>query len=285
MTAVECGSLTAAAEKLDYTQSGLTHMMNSLEDELGLSLLIRSKAGVRLSPAGEALLEDIRAVTKATDTLLKNAEELKEKNFSSIRVGAYSSVARHWLPSILAEYKTISPKANTSVSMKDIRATFDAVKNDELDIAIVSYQEELMSGLSWIELKDDELVAVLPGAHLPEEGDFPVSYFKGMDFLMPSGGFDMDIMPVFSGIKEKDLPVFSYTNLEDAAIVSMVAHGLGVSIMSRLVMRGMSENVAVVPLKPRGCRRLGIIVKERHSGNRSIKRFIACAKSVLDGMQ
>ena len=54
LTAIDRGSLTAAAAELGYTQSGLTHMMNSLEDELGVSLLIRSKGGVRLSPTGPA---------------------------------------------------------------------------------------------------------------------------------------------------------------------------------------------------------------------------------------
>ena len=49
LTAIDCGSLTAAAEKLGYTQSGLTHMMNSLENELGLNLLVRSKSGVHLA--------------------------------------------------------------------------------------------------------------------------------------------------------------------------------------------------------------------------------------------
>ena len=43
LAAIDCGSLTAAAEKLGYTQSGLTHMMNSLENELGLNLLVRSE--------------------------------------------------------------------------------------------------------------------------------------------------------------------------------------------------------------------------------------------------
>ena len=50
LLAVEKGSLTSVAAELGYTQSGLTHMMNALEEELGLNLLVRSKNGVRLSP-------------------------------------------------------------------------------------------------------------------------------------------------------------------------------------------------------------------------------------------
>ena len=47
VTAVELGSFTRAAERLGVTQSGLTHMMNSLEKEVGFPLLVRDHYGVR----------------------------------------------------------------------------------------------------------------------------------------------------------------------------------------------------------------------------------------------
>ena len=172
LTAVERGSLSAAAEELGYTQSGLTHMMNSLEEDLGLTLLIRSKAGVRISPAGQALLEDFNLLISASDTLERNAESLRERTLKTIRIGSYSSVARNWLPSILAAYKFSSPETATSLSMQSIVDQYNAVKNEELDCAIVSYQEDLMSGLIWTPLRDDELVAILPGSWSVEEGSF-----------------------------------------------------------------------------------------------------------------
>ena len=69
LTAIDRGSLTAAAAELGYTQSGLTHMMNSLEDELGVSLLIRSKGGVRLSPTGQELLPKLKGFADAAAAL------------------------------------------------------------------------------------------------------------------------------------------------------------------------------------------------------------------------
>ena len=120
LTAVERGSLSAAAEELGYTQSGLTHMMNSLEEDLGLTLLIRSKAGVRISPAGQALLDDFNSLISASETLERNAESLKERTLKTIRIGSYSSVARNWLPAILAAYKFSSPETATSLSMQSI---------------------------------------------------------------------------------------------------------------------------------------------------------------------
>jgi len=281
LRAVELGSLSSAAEDLGYTQSGLTHMMNALEDELGVSVLIRNKSGVHLSPIGMELLTDMKTLVNAADALVRDVDSLRERTISSIRVGAYSSIARTWLPVILAHYKDTSPETAMTLSMQDIRELYNAVKNEDLDCAIVSYQSALMAGLSWTPLKDDELVAILPGSYSVEEGAFPVEYFSDMDFLMPSGGFDMDILPAFSSVSGRNLPNFRYTNMDDAAIVSMCSHGLGVSIMSRLIMESVTDKVAVVPLKPQSFRRLGIITREQRKNDRGIRNFIATAQNTL----
>ncbi len=84
LTAVNRGSLSAAAEELGYTQSGLTHMMNALEDELGLTLLIRNKAGVQISPVGRELLADLEALVDAADRLEKNAAALRDRTCKTI---------------------------------------------------------------------------------------------------------------------------------------------------------------------------------------------------------
>ncbi|MDO5444754.1 MAG: LysR family transcriptional regulator [Eubacteriales bacterium] len=285
LKAIDLGSLSSAAEDLGYTQSGLTHMMNSLEDEFGISLLIRNKSGVHLSPPGQKLLQDMKALVDASNKLEHDIDAIKEHSFSTLKIGAYSSVARTWLPSILESYKLVNPETEFLLSMQDIRTLYEAVKNEELDCAVVSYQEELMSGLSWTPLRDDELVAILPGKYSVEEGSFPIDYFSGMDFLMPSDGFEMDILPIFGKISSKLLPNFRYTNMDDAAIVSMVTHGLGVSILSRLIMQSVKEEIAVVSLTPKAYRKLGIIVKSRRQGDKSIKNFIATSKNVLNALQ
>ncbi len=54
--AVENGSLLATATKLGYTQAGLSHMMKSLESELGITLLQRGKFGIKLTDEGKRLM-------------------------------------------------------------------------------------------------------------------------------------------------------------------------------------------------------------------------------------
>ena len=52
---VECGSFSKAAEAMNFTQSGISHAINSLENELGVQLFVRRRSGVTLTPAGQAL--------------------------------------------------------------------------------------------------------------------------------------------------------------------------------------------------------------------------------------
>ena len=279
--ASELGSLTAAAQELGYTQSGLTHMMNALENELGLRLLIRSKGGVRLSPEGQQLLPYMSALSDAADALELESAKLRFKNVSALRLGAYSSVARHWVPGLLSEFKTLSPDTQITVSIDSMPELYNAVRNDELDCAIVSYRPELIQGLSWSAIKDDELLAIIPWDENSIFSSFPVERFDGAEFYMPSQGFELDIEPVFRSGLAPVSPIIHHTNMDDASIVSMVEHGLGMSILSRLVMYDMKFKVRALPLNPRSFRSLGLITTERRAGDRNIRRLLGCINSVI----
>ena len=285
LLSIEHGSLTAAAEELGYTQSGMTHMMNSLEDELGLKLLRRSKAGVHLSPAGEELLSDMIALNASAATLEQHIKELKQKSTSTLKLGAYASMARQWLPAILAELRRRCPEMEVSVTMfSEIEATYSAVKDGTLDCAMCSYARSMFPGMGWVHLRDDALVAVLPADSEFSGSTYPVEKFSGQEFLMPSGGFETDIIPALSAGSAKSTPIIRYTNLDDASLASMVAHGLGVTVLSDLVMQSISDRVMALPLEPSAYRSLGIIFNKNRQSDKNIARLIDCAKVTIAEM-
>ena len=285
LAAVEKGSLTSAARELGYTQSGLTHMMNALETELGLNLLVRSKNGVHLSPAGQELLPHMKKLLEVSQELDAASEALRERSFSTLRLGAYASVARQWIPSVLAELRRTSPDTDVIMAVGGIVELYDKLKNDELDCAIVSSEESLCQGLHMIPLADDALLAILPAEEENGAAGFPLSGFADKEFLMPSFDFDLDILPLFNGDPEKIVSRVRHTNLDDAGIVSMVAHGLGVSILSSLIMRDIHDQVRALPLEPPAVRRLCIAMSERRQNDRNIRRFIRCAQSVVEKLE
>lgn len=275
---VECGSLSAAAEELGYTQPGLTNMMNSLESELGLTILIRKKSGIKLSPVGESLIAAAERFAAEADEFEKRVEHLRDRSAASLRIGSYSSIAREWLPTILKEYKDKNPEAEVSATVYSIRDAYEAVRAGALDCAVVSYQHQLIHSMVWTPLQDDELVAIFPKGNAPESGIAYPGAFDGMNFLMPSYGFDIDVMPIIEEMGNPSVDI-RYTNMEDTTIASMVAHGLGASIMSRLMLKGVREEVSTALLSPRRYRELGVIVSEGRQNEKGIRNFIKVSRA------
>ena len=283
LLAVEKGSLTSAAAELGYTQSGLTHMMNALEQELGMNLLVRSKNGVRLSPAGEALKPKMQALLASAQALEDEAAHLRQRSSSTLRLGAYSSVASRWLPAILAFFRNADPNTDVTIDVGGVPDIYEKLKSDQLDCAIVSYQESLCQGLNYTHLADDPLIAVVP--ENDEHGSvFPIADFGSQDFLMPSDGFDMDITPLFNRYLGREQPRIRYTNLSDSAIASMVEHKLGVSLLSELIMQDIHASVRTLPLDPPVYRKLGIAANDRRQNDKNVRRFIRCAQIVIGQM-
>ena len=74
---VECGSFTKAAEELNFSQSGISHAISSLEEELGVTLLSRNRGGVTLTGDGRALLPQIQQLCTEYHRLAQQAADLR----------------------------------------------------------------------------------------------------------------------------------------------------------------------------------------------------------------
>ena len=119
MTAVDLGSFSKASEVVGYTQSGLTHMMDALEQEVGFPLLHRSHNGIQLTKQGEELMPAIREFLRANASLENQIRDIVDQKEEVIRNAAYASIAMHWMPEILYRFKRICPEVNVDLRMVD----------------------------------------------------------------------------------------------------------------------------------------------------------------------
>ena len=110
MTAVDLGSFSKAAEVVGYTQSGLTHLVDSLEREIGLTLVQRDHSGIALTEEGNALMPAIREFLRANARLENQISAITEKSAQTIRVAAYASIAMRWMPEILYRFRRVCPQ-------------------------------------------------------------------------------------------------------------------------------------------------------------------------------
>lgn len=283
LMAVDLGSFTKAAEVLGYTQSGLTHMMNSLEKEVGFTLLERGRSGVRLTEEGERIAPAVREFLQANARLDSVIEQVASSRTEIIRVSAYASIAMHWLPGIIQRFREECPDVDVDIRMADhVDVPYELLAQGKMDAILVSPQDE--GQYEWVHLADDPMFAVLP-KDFDTQGmtAFPVAAFEARDFIMPSQGFDKDIMRIFNriGVKPHILPTW----VDDPTVISMVSHGLGVSMMTELTVRGRTDGVKLLPVEPASSRELGLAVRSLDAASDGLRHFIDCTKRVVAEMQ
>ena len=283
LMAVDLGSFTKAAEVLGYTQSGLTHMMNSLEKEVGFTLLERGRSGVRLTEEGERIAPAVREFLQANARLDSVIEQVASSRTEIIRVSAYASIAMHWLPGIIQRFREECPDVDVDIRMADhVDVPYELLAQGKMDAILVSPQDE--GQYEWVHLADDPMFAVLP-KDFDTQGmtAFPLAAFEARDFIMPSQGFDKDIMRIFNriGVKPHILPTW----VDDPTVISMVSHGLGVSMMTELTVRGRTDGVKLLPVEPASSRELGLAVRSLDAASDGLRHFIDCSKRVVAEMQ
>ena len=138
MTVVDTGSLTRAAEQLDCTQSAVSHCLDALEKELGFAVLKRSRAGVRLTNEGERLLPAVRTLLGAAEQLRQTASSIRGLESGTVRIGAFTSVAVHWLPPILKEFQHDFPKVDFRLLNGDYHDVEQWLTDGSVDVGFVA---------------------------------------------------------------------------------------------------------------------------------------------------
>lgn len=280
VVSVELGSFTRAAEQLGYTQSGLTHMMNSLEKDIGFTVLVRGRSGVQLTPAGQRIFPLVQECLAGSAALEREISLINSHKEDSVRVAAYESIARHWLPEVIQQFRREHPDVTVDIQMGSVDEVYRWVLEDRVDMCFASRQD--YNTLDWTPLRDDELLAILPPDYPDGDDAFPIEFFNGQEFLMPSMGFDKDILRVLN--EHGVAPLIRTTQVSDSAVISMVEHGLGVSVLSRLVLRGRQNSVRALPLLPQAFRKLGIAARPRKELRPIVRKFITQSRDMIEKM-
>ena len=274
MTAVDLGSFSKASEVVGYTQSGLTHLVNSLEREIGFPLIIRSHNGISLTEQGKELVPAIRQFLQANASLENRIQAMAKQQGETIRIAAYASMAMFWLPEILYRFRRICPKVDVDLRMVDhALEPFELLQEGKTDVIFASRQSS--ENCEWMPLYDELLYAILP-KNYPLNGRtlFPLKEFEGKDFLMPYGRFDIDVHAAFgkAGVKANEQTVY----VDDETVIRMVGKGLGISMMSEFMIRGNTDDVQCIPVTPECIRELGMGMKKEEEPSDSVKKLKEC---------
>ena len=268
---VEVGSFTKAAEILGYTQPAMSQMIASLESELSIKLLYRSRNGVRLTPEGEHLLPSVQSTVAQYQSMQNIAGEIRGLESGVVRIGTISSISCHWLPPVIKQFWQKYPNVQLIVHQGDYTTIPEWVRTGELDFGFVT--PDAVQGTDSRFLKYGEHRACLPKDHpLAKLPAVSLEALAKEPFLLLEEGIYSEPLAAFhaAGLE----PNIRMTMHDDYSILSMVEQGLGVTILPELVLRKQNYEIVMLPTEPMVMRRISIISRNENEMSIAARRFI-----------
>lgn len=268
---IERGSFTRAAEEMGFTQSTVSHAIQTLETEMGLPLLIRNRSGVTLTADGHALLPYITELCHMQHRIEEVAIDLRGLEAGLVRLAAFTSVSVQWLPHILKSFQEKYPAIEFEILPGDYNQIEQWVAEGRADCGFLRLPSLLDLDV-WL-LHQDQLRVILPFSHpLAGKEPFPREALAELPFIRLDEGGDNEIGAVFDDLRIR--PNIRYTVKDDQTLLAMVSNGLGISVLPELMIRNSPFPVVQCRLEKAYSRNIGICIRDKYACSASTRRFI-----------
>ena len=137
LTAVDAGSITAAAEELHVAPSAVLTAVNQVEESFGLTLMTRQRSkGVSLTATGRLALPRIRALVDEYDDLLSDADDMRSQLTGTLRVGYYAPVAPAFLPLVTKRLLDRGARLDLEYTACDNREAQSGLASGRFDVIV-----------------------------------------------------------------------------------------------------------------------------------------------------
>jgi LysR family transcriptional regulator for metE and metH len=159
-----CESVTRAADRLNVTQSAVSHQLRDLEDKLGTPLFVRAGRRMLLTPAGRLIAAAADEVLAAIGRVEAQVDQLARQAAGELRVCTHCYTGYSWLPSLIEGLRGRYPHFALQIAPEYTLDPLAALLDAKLDLAIMNDLTDDRR-LRYRELFDDEHVAVVPASH------------------------------------------------------------------------------------------------------------------------
>ena len=241
-----------AAKRLAMSQPPLSQQIKLLEEEIGVVLFLRTKRQVELTAAGEVFLGEARKAIAQAEHAIRAARRAARGEIGRLAVGFVSSAVYGQVPSIFRLMRSRYP--GVSLVLQDLTSEeqVEAVKANRIDVGLIRppvlAAESLAMRVIW---RETLMVALPEGNPLAREAEIAVEALAGESFIqiprhVAPGFYDQCIrICARAGFAPKIVQEARTT----PTIVSLIAGGMGVSILPSSLMSLQRSGVVYRPLK------------------------------------
>ncbi len=275
---LEEGTLAAAAETLGYTTSGISRMINALEEDLGFSLLHRSRKGVTPTAACLALLPSLRQILYYERCCRQTAYDLMDCVQGTVAIGTSSSFYDQHIARLITAFRQSHPQVIFHTAKGASTTLLEAVHAHRLDLCIISKRDDVRQ---WIPLAQDELMAMLPKNHpLAQRTSIPLKCLEEEPFIeiFPDMETDNSRMIATNQLQMKRLASAG----DELSAMAMVESGMGISIINMIVAKTLPGDVVFRPFAPRQYVEIGIAAPYPEDLSPVAKRLLDFAKTHIE---
>ena len=229
LAVVEAGSFTAAARKLGVDASTLTRRVSDLEDELGLTLLERSRSGIRPTSGGGVIIARVRRTLADLETLIDAARATGTGQSGEFRLGLRMSPVGDPLRRLLAMWRLNHPMVGMTMHEMPDHDLYAALVSRRLDVALLAgygYCPNLVTK----RLFRERLFAALPEGHvLSGKTDIHWSDLRDESILVQEWEGSHATREFYASLMGIGIPFRSHSASEQS-VFALTAAGFGVSL-------------------------------------------------------
>ncbi len=254
----ELQSFTKAADAMALTQSAVSHAITNLESEFGFPLVNRNRAGITLTTEGETMLLAIRKVLQENEKVHQEAASLLGLAKGTIKIGIFKSVSTKWLPEIIRLMEKNYPEIQIQLKEGDYLEIEQWLLSGEIDCGFINITHS--SQFHIISLKKDRLLCVVSNqSALYHQKTVSFEDLEKEPFIMPTYGGYHDIKQLFEehGIQ----PDIRFELMDESAILSMVTHHLGISILPEMLLDSIPQELRAIPFQVDSYRSIGLATR------------------------
>jgi DNA-binding transcriptional LysR family regulator len=227
----DTGSFTAAGEKLHVSQSAISRQILLLEEELGESVFHRIGRRIRITPAGEALLQLSHRVFQDLQETVTAISEKQESLRGALRLVGGMTVCLYAFPTLLSEVRRVHPNLDLKVTVGSTERSIAMLRSGAGDLGLLTLPIDASDLISVPVLEEELLVATYPNHPLAMKRRIaPTDLNKQPFILFETGSITRRIVDDFFSREHIEAEIVMETeNVE--IIKAMVRSGLGISIV------------------------------------------------------
>lgn len=237
---------------------------------MGFKLLIRDRSGVRLTEPGARLLPSIRAVCEANAEVHRRVAELHGMELGTLRIGILSGVSVRLLPSVLSVFSKQHPDIHYELLEGTSAENERWIREERVDCAFLC--APVPEQLEKLCVAEETLLAVFPQTRKEERSPFFLERIVEESFIQQGDAIEPILQDI---LKKKDCQAkITYSGKDDYAVFSMIAAGMGMSILPESFTKQLQGSVVTRPCHPPLKRDVYLCYKDKRILSRTARQLI-----------